>query len=497
MIKIPDHNLYGEELTKYLHDEVWTKYTTERERLERLSLWTRSGQAVPYVAAQHRNSERTTLLEIARSPWMGLMVNTFSQQLIVDGYRKSGTTENAKAWDTWNRNDMAKQQFTLNRDILTYGYSYVKVTDSEDPLTGEPLSAIRVRSPKQVFAIYEDPYMDDWPKYVLERQPNGQYWWWSDEDYVVLDTPESKAGEFKVVEVVDHDYGLVPFVRYVNDIDADGRCWGDVEPVIEVARRIDKTKFDVLLTQHFTGFMVRWATGLQQPDNDPDIEKLKVRLSQENILASSNKDAKFGVLPPAPMDGLIEAYRESVKEFLTLTQLPSSLAGQMSNVAADALAAGNRPTMQKLWQKQAMFASGHNQVLRFVNMLEGRTEEAGSLEATKFSVHWQDVEIRSLAQFADAWGKMVQQLKIPAWGVWPMIPNIDQSTVEGWQKDAAPEGQDFKNYIRMLQESGPAGRGGAAGKDPRGGPNNGSNQQSPNNRNGEPASLNRQQPGAR
>lgn len=491
MIKIPEQNLYGEALVKYLQNEVWTKYTTERDRLKILANWTRSHQVAPYIAAQYANTERNVMLQISRSPWMGLMVSTFAQQLIVDGYKKSGSTENAKAWETWIRNDMAKQQFTLNRDILTYGYSYVKVTDSEDPLTGESMSSLRVKSPRNVFAVYEDPYMDDWPKYVLERQPNGQYWWWSDEDYVVLDMPDSSPGEFRIVSVEEHDYGLVPFVRYVNDIDDDGRCWGDVEPVIEVARRVDKTKFDVLLTQHFTGFMVRWATGLQQPDNDPDVEKLKLRLSQEGILVSSNKEAKFGTLPPAPMDGLIEAYRESVKEFLTLTQMPANLAGQISNVAADALAAGTRPTVQKLWQKQTMFASGHNQVLRLVNLLEGRTDEAN---AFGFAVHWQDVEIKSLAQFADAWGKMVDQLKVPAWGVWPMIPGIDQSTVEGWQKNYMKD-DEFISYIRTLQEG--KLRGGAAGMDGPGGPNSARNTPTVNNKNGDPASLNSQQPGAR
>lgn len=490
MIRIPETNLYDDDLTKYLHDEVWPKFIDERDRLNDLTLWTRTGQAVPYVSAQYRNSERISLLEISRTPWMALMVNTFAQQLIVDGYRKSGTTENALAWQTWIRNDMAKQQFTLNRDILTCGYSYVRVTDSEDPLTGESMSALRVKSPRQVFALYEDPYMDDWPRFVLERQPNGEYWWWSDSDYVVLHLPDHSPGEFRVVGVVPHDYGLVPFVRYVNDIDDDGRCWGDVEPVIEVAKRIDKTKFDVLLTQHFTGFMVRWATGLQQPDNDPDVEAAKKKLSQETILISSNKDAKFGVLPPAPLDGLIDAYRESVKEFLTLTQMPANLAGQISNVAADALAAGTRPTVQKLWQKQTMLASGHNQVLRLVNMLEGRSEEAGSSEAVKFSVHWQDVEIKSLAQFADAWGKMVEQLKIPAWGVWPMIPGIEQSTVEGWQENMAPEGQDFREYIRMLSEA-------KLKIGERGGSNSAQNTPMVNNRNGDPASLNDSQPGAR
>lgn len=487
-IKLPATKLYGGDLLSYLHDHVWKCYIEERDRLHQFKLWVRASQACPAIPAHHRNAERRMLLELSRTPWMYLMVKTFEQQLIVDGYRKSGSNDNALAWDTWNRNHMARQQFTLNRDMLTYGYTFVKVTDSEDPITGKSMAAIRTKSPLQVYALWEDPFEDEWPQYVLERQANGQYWWWSDEDYTILNMADGPQVKFEIVETVSHDYGLVPFVRYSNDIDSDGKCWGDVEPLIEIAKRIDKTKFDLLLTQHFTGFMVRWATGLMQPDGatNEQVDAEKMRLAQESFLISSNKDAKFGTMSPGPLDGLIEAYRESLKDFLAVAQLPTNLAGAIVNVAADALAAGTRPHVQKLWQKQTMLGVGHNQVLRLVNMLEGRMDEADDI---KLAVHWQDVEIKSLAQFADAWGKMVDQLKVPAWGVWPMIPGIDQSQVEGWKTDYLSD-NDFISYIRTLQE---------AKTDPfgqQGGSNSAQNQQSPNNKTGEPASLNKTAPGA-
>lgn len=486
MIKLPETKLYGESLEKYLNEEIWGKFRVERNRLEGFRLWTRACQDAPRLAVQHFNTERDILLKLSRTPWMGLMVNTFSQQLIVDGYRKIGSTDNAEAWKTWRRNNMGRQQFALNRDLLTFGYTFVKVTDSIDPITGKQMAAIRVKSPQLVFALWEDNYEDEWPQYVLERQANGQYWWWSDEDYVVLELIDGI--KFKAIEVHEHDYGLVPFIRYVNDQDTDGRCWGDVEPVIEVAKRVDKTKFDVLLTQHFTGFVIRWATGLQQPDGmaEEDLEKEKIRLAQESIMISSNKDAKFGTLPAGPLGDLLEAYRESLKEFLALCQLPPNIAGQIINVAADALAAGTRSTVQKLWQKQAMFQVGHNQVMRLVNMIEGRMDEADSID---FTVSWQDVEIKSLAQFADAWGKMVQQLKIPAWGVWPMIPGVDQSRVDGWMENMQSD-DGFISYIRKLQEA-------EILKPAVGGPNSAQNTPGANNRNGDPGSLSKQQPGAK
>lgn len=484
MIDLPAEGISGQKLEEYLETKVFPVLKNVRERLEGYSKWVRNEQDVPNIVARHNNKERQILQELSRAPWIGLMVSTFAQQLIVDGYRKSGSSENAKAWDTWQRNEMGKQQFALNRAVIMYGYAFMKVTDGVDPISDEQMARMKVVSPMNALPLYEDPYWDEWPKYMLEKQPNGDYWWWDDEQYTILKFHQDK---FTVVDTVEHEYGLVPFVRYANQMDLEGRCTGDVEPIIEVARCIDKTKLDLLLSQHHQGFMIRYGTGLQMPDSE-DTETEKMRVAQESFLVSANPQAKFGVLPSAPLDGLIQAYKESLTQFLALCQLPAHIAGQIVNVAADALAAGTRSTMQKLFEKQSMWKSGHNQALRLVNIIEHRAEEAKDIS---FSVHWQDVTVQSLAQFADAWGKIVQMLKVPAEGTWDMIPNIDQSVVDGWHEIYAKQPGGLEGYMRMLQESGTAGRGGAAGLDPRGGPTGGQNSQKPNNKTGEPASMNK------
>ena len=490
MIELPAEGISGEKLELYLETKVFPVLKAERERLTDLDHWTRCEQNVPKLTARAENAERKILQELSRKPWMGLMVNTFAQQLIVDGYRESGSKEDAKGWETWQRNEMGKQQFALNRAVITFGYAFMKVTDGKDPITGDQMARMKAITPMNCLAIYEDSYLDEWAKYVLEKQPNGDYWWWDDDQYTIL---KFKQDKFTVVDVVEHEYGLVPFIRYANTLDLDGRCTGDVEPLITVAREMDKTKLDILLVQHHQSFMIRYGTGLQMPDGE-DTEKEKIRIAQESFLVSANKDAKFGSLPASPLDGLLEAYKASLSEFLALAQLPPYVAGQIVNVAADALAGGTRQTMQKLTEKQAMWKSGHNQTMRLVNIIEDRVADANNIA---FSIHWQDTTIQSLAQFADAWGKMVQMLKVPAEGVWDMIPNVDQSIVDGWHEiyDSQPGG--FDKYMRTMQEAGTAGRGGAAGMDPRGGPTSGQSMQRVNNKTGNPRSMNKQAPGAR
>ena len=239
VIQIPEGELSGKELEKFITKTVWPAFETERERLFRLELWGSGKQ--PEVKPLKRNTERAVLQRLARTPWIPLMISTFAQQMIVDGYRREGETENTEAWKSWLRNKMGMQQISINRATATFGYSYVRVTDGAvaDTDTGEAKSMAVMRGvdPMDCFALYEDPYGDEFPQYVLEKLPNGSYrWWLPNGDFYPV---KRVKGKFTIGEREVTPYGTPPFVRYVNQIDLKGRCWGDVEPVIDLVSRID------------------------------------------------------------------------------------------------------------------------------------------------------------------------------------------------------------------------------------------------------------------
>lgn len=85
----------------------------------------------------------------------------------------------------------------------------------------------------------------------------------------------------------------------------------------------------------------------------------------------------------------------------------------MSNLSAEALAAAEAGLMRKVEGIQHTFGESWEQALR----LAGR-----------------DTGSRSLAQTADALGKMVEMLGIPARGLWPRIPGVTQQDIEEWQR---------------------------------------------------------------
>lgn len=425
----------GDGLAKYITKVVYPALEEERGRLNWLDRWATGKQ--PHVRPLKRNTERFVLQQMARTGWIPLAITTFAQQMVVDGYRKEGESSSYKgAWEGWLRNKMGMQQLSINRATMAFGYSYVRVTagsiDKTDPDSGEKTSktmaVMRAVDPRDCFAIYEDPYADEYPLYVLEKIPNGTYRWWEPNgDYFELTVDK---GKFSLGEHKETDYGAPPFVRYVNQIDLRGRCWGDVEPVIDLAARIDKTAFDRLMVQHFNSFKVRWATGLEQADTPEGVAEDKIRISNEDILIASDTEAKFGTLNETSMAGFIEAYKADLETFAAVMQLPPNLMGQVVNVAADALDGARRQTYQRLFEKQTVMGESHAQVMRLAALIEGRAEDADDFLAR---ITWQDVEVRSLAQFADAWGKIVTQLGVPKWAAWNKIPGVEQSEVDAWR----------------------------------------------------------------
>lgn len=433
----------GQKLAVYISQEVYPKWHKEKVRLDKLSGWMDGRQ--PYsVRVGPRDLEKRSLLDLSRSPWLGLAVSIFAQAMYVDGYRSPDKRDNSSSWDIWNANNFSAHQISVHRAAIGFGYSFVRVLPGVD-FTGRPMPVIRGVSPKRIFSMYEDPVSDDFPTWALEWMPDNKTWRWYDEDcYHEFENP-SMDGKFSFVRTVEHGIGVCPIVRYVNQMDLDGRCIGDVEPVIAVAARIDKTDYDRLLVQHYNSWKVRTATGLEQADDDVNRTEDKRKLSQEDILVSSDPNVTFGSLPETNMKPFIDAHESDVESLASMLQLPSHLfTGKVVNVSAEALAASRAQTTQKLLEKQTSMGVSHSRMLRLAAAISGDTEAAADFSSR---VSWQDVEVRSLAQAADAYGKIAQQLGVPKQFLWRFIPGFDATDVKEME-EMVLDNDPLTKYLR-------------------------------------------------
>lgn len=433
----------GPKLAEYISNEVYPKWYREKLRLDKISGWMDGKQ--PYaVKVGPRDIEKRSLLDLSRSPWLGLAVSIYAQAMYVDGYRSPDRRDNSSAWSIWNANNFAAHQISVHRAAIGFGYSFVRVLPGED-FMGNAMPVIRGVSPKRIFAMYEDPVGDDFPTWALEWMPDNKTWrWYDDQMFHEFENP-NVDGKFKYVRSVEHNVGVCPIVRYVNQMDLDGRCIGDVEPVIAVAARIDKTDYDRMLVQHYNSWKVRTATGLEQADDDASRGDDKRKLAQEDILVSSDPNVTFGSLPETNMAPFIAAHESDVESLASMLQLPSHLfTGKVVNVSAEALAASRAQTTQKLLEKQTSMGVSHGRMLRLASAIAGDSVAASDFNSR---VSWQDVEVRSLAQAADAYGKIAQQLGVPKEFLWRFIPGFDATDVQE-MRDMVLDTDPLTKYLR-------------------------------------------------
>jgi hypothetical protein len=399
---------------------------------------------------------------MSRVPWLTLVVTACAQALYVDGFRSeldpaadragSGDTERRASppWRTWLANGMDRRQIALHRATLAYGWSFAKVLPGEDPVTGASMSVIRGVSPRKMYALWEDAAEDDWPRYtmqVMDSTRNGEH------RVRVLDdeaehelTIETGGTQVHYTgEIGRHSAGVCPVVRFSNMLDLEGRTPGEVEPHIAIAARINKTSYDRLLTQHFNSWKVRTVAGLAEPDDEETATRKKLQLRQDDMLIAEDPDTRFGSLDETPLEGFIAAHQSDVETLAAVSQTPThELTGQMANLSAEALAAARAALNQKVHERQKSFGASHAQMLRLAVALEG--DESYAADPTG-RVTWQDMEIRSMTQAADALGKMAQMLGVPPTALWGMVPGVEKTDVAEWVR-LAEEGDPI---TRMLE----------------------------------------------
>lgn len=396
---------------------------SESLRLQQFRRIVESDQGLPPVP-RDAESEKKALARLARTPWLRLVCLSTAQPLKVSGYRSPEHGVDSPMWDTWLRNDMDSRQSQLNFAVVTFGYAFMQLTPGEDHAVMRPVS------PQQMVAEYDDPYGDEYPLYALRKVRAGKYKFFDDERIVTL---EGDVDDLRVTDVVEHSAGVCPVVLYPNVMDLEGNCFGEVEPYVDVAARLDLTTNDRLLVQRYNSWKILYATNITPPKGmskqQQDREKMKLR--NDNMLMGTG-DTKFGTLDETSMTPFITAVENDRADLSAVSQTPMTmLTGEMINLGADAITSSYRPWREKLKQRRDVWGDAHARSMRVAAALEGNAAEAENFDAV---VQWEDVEDRSLAQTADAFGKLAQMLEVPPEVLWGRIPGVSQSDVLEWKR---------------------------------------------------------------
>lgn len=474
-----------------LAKQLLTVLSNDELRLANIDNYLHGLQDDPYMP-EMADDEYKLIARRSISNWMPLLVGTPAQALYVDGFRR-GTGEAIDApvldgeaeveWDHWQRSGLDARQAAIMRGALSYGHSFTLTEMVKGKVKTTGLSALRTS------AVFEDPANDDtpfaaltvkaWPKNGGEGNDVGRAFMWDGTwKYPVTFKSVEDMGSVRVLAGKRHGASECPITRFAASVDLEGRTLGVIEPMIALQDRINQTVFDLMIAQTYGSFLVRTATGMGPPvkrDAEGDVVldesgqpiPLPINVNAKRFLFAEDDNVKFDSLAATPLGGYIESIDMSIRHLAAVSQTPPHhLLGQIANLSAEALLAAETALSRKIEEFRHSFGESWERVFRLAAELEG---DLGSMEDFHGEVIWRDMEQRSLAQAADALGKLREQLGIPARGLWNRVPQVTQNEIKEWERLAEEEdseGQLARALTRSIPNVPPVPFSGAENDDP-------------------------------
>lgn len=424
--------------------ESFPSFLEQRKNVQRIRSWQRgeppAGEGVYRPKNQDVNEEYKELEEVAPTPWLDLVVGSSAQAIFLEGVRRPGVDGNLSSWDVWQENGWDAKQAPLYRAALGDGIAYGTALPARSRIGGGKTARLKARSALTFAAFYDDDD-DEFPSWGMHSVPyavrgnNGtvERGW----NVVVIDDEVvhsisckgngEEPRDWTYISYEEHFLDVPPIVAYTNLIDLEGKARGEVEPLIPLARRIDQDTFDRLIVQRFGAWKVRFISGMAKPTTEEAARLQAMRLQIQDILISTNHETKFGTLDETQIDGFIKARDADIRDFAAISQTPPHyLLGSLVNLSAEALAAAEASLMRKIAERQVSFGESHERLFRLAAHIRGDQAEA---RAYDMEVRWRDMESRSLAQAADALGKLVTMVGVPPEMAMEKIPNWTDTDV--------------------------------------------------------------------
>ena len=407
-------------------------------RAQMLDMWARGENDDPSMPAKAESSaEYQALREVSPTPWAHLIVSSVAQAIAVTEQRDEDGKPTTTFKTAWGPNSMLSRQQAITRGALAQNVGYATTLPGRRPHTDALMPVIRGASATQMAAFYDDEATDDFARFAMhgtmQRLEDGTKFIAMkvyDEDAIYYLSCDPNGGSMTFIETRIHGVGVTPVHRFSPRLDLEGRAWGEVEPFLPNLRRLDQDVFDRLVVQRFNSWRVRYAAGILQPNTPEERAAASLALRIEDLLVSEDPNTKFGTLDPTDMDPYIKAHDSDVRDLAAVSQTPPHhLLGQMVNLSAEALVAAETSLMRKVDEYRNSFAQSWDSVLRSCAFIMANSKEVPNraefeAEATNYdlSIRWKDTSSRSLAQAADALGKIADMLNVPVEMLWEELP---------------------------------------------------------------------------
>ena len=427
--------------------DLWKRHSDELPEHERVNDYVRGKLGVPDIP-EGAGDELKDIARMSVKNVLSLVRDAFAQSLAVSGIRVPEGTEDIEAWSKWQQFKMDARQAEIHRPCITFGASYAIGLSDE----------VRIRTPRQMFTVYADPHVDDWPVYGLEnwidrsgkkpvrlaRLYDGEFWYPISLGSAGLTNRSRDGHQVKrlgnitvemLADPVPHGAGSCPIVRYVNARDAEELVVGEVSPLITQQQALNVVNFDRLVVSRFGAHPQKYAIGWAAADSGE-----LARVSASRLMAFDDENVKVGSFTAASVEPYNAILEEMLAHVALTAQIPPQLIAPMANLSAEAIAAAEGPYQRKLQEKRESLGESHEQLIR---LLASYDDIDVPPEA---EVMWRDTEARSFAQVVDG------VVKLATAGV-PIETLLDE--IPGWSKqqtDAARSAMRRESGTRILDQ---------------------------------------------
>lgn len=406
----------------------------QRAECKRLDSARDAADAAPYqrpagADAGTRVQTKRRLERLARTPLLRLLIEDTAQRLVLEGITSDDHSSLDSMWAPWEANAMPSRQGALYEAMLSYGEVYAIVDPSTDgravvtmatPRTIVVLNRDHLGQPERVarFPRSADPGHAE----IIEARGRT----------TVPVAPDGTLAYDRAEDDGAPALDRCPVIAYqaAPSLDDDPLEGSLIDRLRQPAARHRQSVHVRLMAQHYNSWKVRTATGLDAASKE-DADETKRKLENSDILAGPT-GSSFGTLDETSISPLLEGERQDLAMLAAIAQKPAwaLAATSLTNLSADALAEAAAAERLRTQALQRRLGRAHLDLLRACAALEGRTADA-----RRYDLHaqWADTEARSLAQSADALGKLATMLSVPPELLWGMIPGVSEQRAEDWR----------------------------------------------------------------
>jgi hypothetical protein len=383
------------------------------------------------------------LLKQARSNYVGLVVDATAERLQIDGFRlgeeKLGDQE---LWRIWQANAMDADSDLQLTEAVKVGRSFALVAPNP---ADESTPLITAEDATQAVVAYESgsrrerraglkTFVDDW---------TGDVWTTLFVDGLIFKyraaAPQAGAltdPRWEPREVRGEDWparnelDVVPLVEIPNRPDLLGEAHSEIEDVLDIQDRINKTLIDRMMAQEFSAFRQRWMTGYEVPvdENGQPIEPFKAAV--DRLWVIEDEGVKVGEFSATDLRPYLDSIESDVQHMAARTRTPAQyLLGKLSNVNGETLKATESGLVAKVRQRQRPLGEGEEEVARLALRAAGDDRDLSALE-----VIWRNPEFRTEGELVDALVKM-STLGVPREALWERW-GASQTEIAQWREQA-------------------------------------------------------------